>query len=95
MSRDYDPAAEQAFHDRRAASRRTYRLTAEEYARYLTERDGYLSGCQETQAALSEAMRRVRAAKGKRVTDGTHATVTYDAGEGFYYVTTTLAIEWV
>jgi hypothetical protein len=68
----------------------TYRLTEDEYARYLTERDETI----ELPADIATEQRLVREANGAWVVDGTHASALYDSGAHFYWVKTLIPVPW-
>ena len=69
--------------------RYTYRMTPDEYARYLDERDVLAS----VPRHAGNAMRNVRNAGGRWITDGTHASVSYD--DGWYWVRTRRPVPWI
>lgn len=69
-----------------------YRLTPDEYARYLSERDALATG-DWTDTIVSNGMQDVRLANGRWVIDGTHASASFDAG--FYWVRTRKEITWL
>lgn len=68
----------------------TYRMTPDEYDRYLRERDLFAHDL-----GTGRTMALFVANPGKWLVDPTHGSTLYDLGEGFYWVRTTRPVDWM